>query len=147
MYLESREHISRVPQLLVEVMIGVGHRARLETLIGSLMEYAAHGSIEQRFNTRLYIELLAVDVAECPYQQFFIELQTGDRCLIRVEVNMIDYQSKGAPSCGAFTKKERRRSFNLALLPLGFCSLPVFPSSSSSFSCVIACCRIFLSSS
>lgn len=45
MYLESREHISGVPQLLVEVMIGVGHRAWLETLIGSLMEYAAHGSI------------------------------------------------------------------------------------------------------
>lgn len=45
MYLESREHISGVPQLLVEVMIGVGHRAWLETLIGSLVKYTAHGSI------------------------------------------------------------------------------------------------------
>lgn len=115
MYLESREHISRVPQLLVEVMIGVVHRAWLETLIGSLMEYAAHGPIEQRLYLRPDIELLAVDITECFYQQFFIELQTGSRCVVRIEVYMIDYQSKRAPSCGAFAKKERRRSFNFEL--------------------------------
>lgn len=115
MYLESREHISGVPQLLVEVMIGVVHRAWLETLIGSLTENAAHGSVEQRLNLCADIELLAIDIAKSPYKQFLVKLQTDDRRIVRIEVNMIDYQSKGAPSCGAFTKKERRRSFNFEL--------------------------------
>lgn len=148
MYLESREHISGVPQLLVEVMIGVGRRARLEALIGSLVEYAAYGSIELWLYLRLYIELLSVDVTEGPYKQVLIELQTGSRCVVRIEVGLIDYQSKRAPRCGALAKKARRWSFSFELcgLELEVCSSFV-PSSSSFFGCSNACCRTFLSSS
>lgn len=148
MHLESREHISGVSQLLIKVMVWVGRRARPEALIDSLMEYAAHGSVEQRFNLRPDIELLSIDVAERPYKQFLVELQTGSRSVVCIEVDMIDYQSKRAPSCGAFTKKERMRSFNLELLSLELelCPPPM-PSSSSFFGCNNACCRIFQSSS
>nr|DAQ85980.1 MAG TPA: hypothetical protein [Caudoviricetes sp.] len=66
----------------------------MKALIDSLTEYTAHSSIEQWLYLRLDIELLAIDVPKCPYKQFLVKLQTGSRCLVRIEVNMIDYQSK-----------------------------------------------------
>lgn len=148
MHLESREYLSGMSELLIEIMVGIGRRTWLESLIGSLPKYAAHSSIEQRFYLSLDIELLSVDVTEGPYKQVLIELQTGSRCVVRIEVGLIDYQSKRAPRRGALAKKARRWSFSFELcgLELEVCSSFV-PSSSSFFGCSNACCRTFLSSS
>ena len=81
-------------KLFVEVVVGICYRARLKSLVGSLTEHTAHSSIEQRLYLRLDIELLAIDVSKCPYKQFLVKLQADGRCLVRIEVNVIDYQSK-----------------------------------------------------
>ena len=94
MHLKSREYLAGVPKLLIEITVGVCCHARLESLIDGLMEDTAHSSVEKRFYLSFDIKLSAVDVAECPYKQFLVELQVGYRCVVRIEVGLIDYQSK-----------------------------------------------------
>ena len=112
MHLECREYLIAAFELLLEFLVMIG---RYESLVCSLVEDIPYSFIEIWFYLSLDIELLSVDVTEGPYKQVLIELQTGSRCVVRIEVGLIDYQSKRAPFSGAFTKKECRRFLNLEI--------------------------------
>ena len=107
MCLELREYRIVVAQCLAELLVRF---YRLEkSLVCSLIEYLRELLEEVWLDVLGGVKLFAVDIAQRLEEDFFIEVKARRYRLGSVVIEMVDYQPKSAPSCGAWAKKLFRR--------------------------------------
>ena len=107
MCLERREYRIVVAQCLAELLVRF---YRLEkSLVCSLVEYLRKLMEEVGLDVLCGVKLFAVDIAQRLEEDFFIEVKARRYRLGSVVIEMVDYQPKSAPSCGAWAKKLFRR--------------------------------------
>ena len=97
-----------VSQRMAEVLVWM--RCLAESYVCCAVEGAAELMEEVAFDVGHWLEVSLEDVAQCPFQHLLVE---SERLLcerlsgVLSVVEVFDYQSKGAPSCGAGAKKGR----------------------------------------
>lgn len=86
-----------------------------ETLVSCPVEYLRELMKEVRLDVLGGIKLFAVDIAQRLEEDFFIEVKARRYRLGSVVIEVVDYQPKSAPSCGAWAKKLFRRFLKVFL--------------------------------
>ena len=131
MCLERGEYGVVVAKSPEEVVIG--RRCLADALFGCVVDRGDEGMEEMRLDVGLGVEVAPVDVAQSP---FYDLVGYGEALLCGGEAGIalltiaeaVDYQSKGAPPCGAWPKKLCALFFCCFFLSGSFPFLPsVFP--------------------